>query len=180
MARTGNDDRGSDGPVLAQLGRVFGGFLRRGDDVERAVDEHTRPAVGNQLRRAGVGVNIGPGGARRSGELGDVGPAGGLQIRRPGFQVAAAAEVHLIKGSYQAACDANVMRLIGALHQWKVGGDITIKGKMVTLMGATGTLSGGGSSIKLGGGPVVITGTKVACEAPMIVKIGGTMKIGPG
>lgn len=95
-------------------------------------------------------------------------------------QIAAAAEVHLIKGSYQAACDSSVMRLIGALHQWKVGGDISIKGKMVTLLGATGTLTGGGSSLKLGGGPVVVTGSKVSIEAPMIVKVGGTMKIGPG
>jgi len=95
-------------------------------------------------------------------------------------QIAAAAEVHLIKGSYEAACDSSVTRLIGALHQWKAGGDITIKGKMVTLLGATGTLTGGGSSIKLGGGPVVITGNKVSVEAPMIVKVGGTMKIGPG
>ena len=93
----------------------------------------------------------------------------------------AAAEVHLIKGSYQATGDASVTRLIGALHQWKVGGDISIKGKMVTLLGATGTLTGGGSSIKLGGGPVVVTGSqRVTIEAPMIVKVGGTMKIGPG
>jgi type VI secretion system secreted protein VgrG len=95
-------------------------------------------------------------------------------------QIAAAAEVHLIKGSYQAASDGSVTRLIGALHQWKVGGDISIKGKMVTLLGATGTLTGGGSSIKLGGGPVVVTGSNVTIEAPMIVKVGGTMKIGPG
>ena len=95
-------------------------------------------------------------------------------------QIAAAAEVHLIKGSYSASCDAGVTRLIGALHQWKVGGDITLKGKKVTLVGVTGTLSAGGSSIKLGGGPVVITGSKVTIEAPMIVKVGGTLKIGPG
>jgi type VI secretion system secreted protein VgrG len=95
-------------------------------------------------------------------------------------QIAAAAEVHLIKGSYQAACDAGVKRLIGGLHQWKVGGGITLQGSKVTLVGATGTLSAGGSSIKLGGGPVVITGTKVSSTATGIVKIGGTMKIGPG
>ncbi len=95
-------------------------------------------------------------------------------------QVAAAAEVHLIKGGYEASCDDNVTRLIGALHQWKVGGDISLKGKKVTIVGVTGTLSGGGSSIKLGGGPVVITGSKVTIEAPMIAKVGGTMKIGPG
>ena len=95
-------------------------------------------------------------------------------------QVAEAAEVHLIKGSYEASCDAGVTRLIGALHQWKVGGDISLKGAKVTLVGVTGTLSAGGSSIKLGGGPVVITGSKVAIEAPVIIKAGGTMKIGPG
>ena len=55
-----------------------------------------------------------------------------------------------------------------------------IKGKKVTIVGATGTLSAGGSSIKLGGGPVVITGSKVTVEAPVIVKLGATLKIGPG
>jgi len=96
-------------------------------------------------------------------------------------QIAAAAEVHLVKGSYEASCDDKVTRLIGALHQWKVTGDITLKGDKVTLVGATGTLSVGGStSIKLGGGPVVITGSKVTVEAPLIIKLGATMKIGPG
>jgi type VI secretion system secreted protein VgrG len=95
-------------------------------------------------------------------------------------QVAAAAEVHLVKGSYEATCDDKVTRLIGALHQWKVGGDISLKGKKVTIVGATGTLSAGGSSIKLGGGPVVITGSKVTVEALAIVKLGATLKIGPG
>jgi type VI secretion system secreted protein VgrG len=95
-------------------------------------------------------------------------------------QIAAAAEVHLVKGSYEASCDDKVTRLIGALHQWKVGGDISLKGKKVTIVGATGTLSAGGSSIKLGGGPVVITGSKVTVEAPVIVKMGATLKIGPG
>jgi type VI secretion system secreted protein VgrG len=96
-------------------------------------------------------------------------------------QVAAAAEVHLTKGAYEATCDDKVTRLIGALHQWKVTGDISLKGDKVTLVGATGTLSVGGStSIKLGGGPVVITGSKVTVEAPLIIKVGATMKIGPG
>jgi type VI secretion system secreted protein VgrG len=94
--------------------------------------------------------------------------------------VATAAEVHLIKGGYDASCDASVTRLIGGLHQWKVGGDISIKGDKVTIVGATGTLTGGGSTLKLGGGPVVIQGTKVAIEAALITKVGGTMKIGPG
>ncbi|HEY3818787.1 MAG TPA: type VI secretion system tip protein TssI/VgrG [Polyangiaceae bacterium] len=95
-------------------------------------------------------------------------------------QTAAAAEVHLIKGSYQAACDDAVKRLIGGVHQWKAGGDISLKGKNVKIVGVTGTLSAGGSSIKLGGGPVVITGSKVTSEAPIIKYTGGTMKLGPG
>jgi type VI secretion system secreted protein VgrG len=95
-------------------------------------------------------------------------------------QIAAAAEVHLIKGGYQASCDGSVTRLIGGLHQWNVSGDISIKGKMVTIGGATGTLSGGGSTIKLGGGPVLLQGSKVAVEAAMVVKLGGSMKLGPG
>jgi type VI secretion system secreted protein VgrG len=95
-------------------------------------------------------------------------------------QIAAAAEVHLIKGSYEATCDGSVTRLIGGLHQWKVGKDISIKGKMVTLVGATGTLKGGSSVLKLGGGPVLLQGSKVAIETPLIIKMGGTMKLGPG
>jgi len=95
-------------------------------------------------------------------------------------QVASAAEVHLVKGGYDASCDASVTRLIGGLHQWNVGGDISIKGDKVTIVGATGTLTGGGSTIKLGGGPIVIQGSTVTIEAAMITKVGGTMKIGPG
>ena len=95
-------------------------------------------------------------------------------------QIAAAAEVHLIKGGYDASCDASVTRLIGGIHQWNAGGDISIKGDKVTIVGATGALTGGGSTIKLGGGPVVIKGSKVAIEAALITKVGGSMKIGPG
>jgi type VI secretion system secreted protein VgrG len=124
--------------------------------------------VGNLTEKAGL-VKI----LLAKGSIGET-------VTGPKNQIAAAAEVHLIKGSYSASCDDKVTRLIGALHQWKVGGDISLKGKKVTLVGVTGTFSAGGSSIKLGGGPVVITGSKVAIEAPMIVKVGGTMKIGPG
>ena len=92
----------------------------------------------------------------------------------------AAAQVHLIKGSYQADCDDAVKRLIGGVHKWQAGTAITLKGKNVRIVGATGTLSAGGSSIKLGGGPVVITGSKVTSEAPIIKYTGGTMKLGPG
>jgi type VI secretion system secreted protein VgrG len=94
--------------------------------------------------------------------------------------VAAAAAIHLTKGGLDNSCDASVTRMIGALHQWKVGGDISLKGDKVMILGATGTFTGGGSVIKLGGGPAVLTGSKVTIEAPLIVKVGGTMKIGPG
>jgi type VI secretion system secreted protein VgrG len=93
---------------------------------------------------------------------------------------AAAAELHLIKGGYEASCDAAVTRMIGGLHMLKVDGDISIKGQMVSLIGGVGTLKGGGSDFKLGGGPVVIKGSAINLEAPMIVKAGGSMKLGPG
>jgi type VI secretion system secreted protein VgrG len=125
--------------------------------------------VGNLTEKAGLAKLI-----LAKGNVGET-------VTGPKSQIAIAAEVHLIKGGYSATCDAGVKRLIGALHQWKVTGDITLKGDKVTIVGVTGTLSVGGSSyIKLGGGPVVIKGTKVTTEAPMIVKVGGTMKIGPG
>lgn len=95
-------------------------------------------------------------------------------------QIAAAAEIHLIKGGYEASCDADVTRIVGGLHQWKVAGDVTIKGNSVMIVGATGTFTAGGSTFKLGGGPVLMKGSKIAVEAPMIMKVGGTMKIGPG
>ena len=93
---------------------------------------------------------------------------------------AAAGEIHLIKGGYEASCDAAVTRLVGGLHMCKVDGDISIKGKMVTLLGGVGTFKGGSSEVKLGGGPIVIKGSAVAVQAAMIVKLGGTMKLGPG
>ena len=95
-------------------------------------------------------------------------------------QLAAAAELHLVKGGYDASCDSSVTRLVGGLHQWKIGGDISIKGKMVTIAGAVGALKGGGSEIKLGGGPVAMKGSNITIESPMIIKVGGTMKLGPG
>jgi type VI secretion system secreted protein VgrG len=92
-------------------------------------------------------------------------------------QTAAAAEVHLIKGGYQASCDQNLTRMVGGLHQWKVAGDIVIKGAMVTIAGASGTFAAGGSTLKLGGGPVVLQGSTITTEAGMITKIGGTTKL---
>jgi type VI secretion system secreted protein VgrG len=92
-------------------------------------------------------------------------------------QVALAAELHLIKGGYESDVDGDLKRLIGGLHQWKIGEDISIKGKNVTLVGATGTLKGGGSVVKLGGGPVLLQGSKVSIEAPAIVKMSTSLKI---
>jgi type VI secretion system secreted protein VgrG len=96
-------------------------------------------------------------------------------------QTTLAAEVHLIKGSLQTSTTAGgYKRMVGGIHQWKVGGDIAIKGDKVIIVGATGQFTASGSSLKLGGGPVLVKGSTVSITAPIVTKIGGTKKLGPG
>lgn len=93
---------------------------------------------------------------------------------------ASAAEVHLVKGTLSHSCDAAVTQLIGGLHYEKIGGDYSVSAPMITLVGAVGDFKAGGSNLKLGGGPIVAKGSKITIESAMVVKMGSSLKMGPG
>jgi len=90
-----------------------------------------------------------------------------------------AAELHLVSGNVDNASDASVTNLVGGLHYEKIGGEYSVKAPIVAMLGAIGDLKGGGSKLKLGGGPVVLEGSKIAIETAMLVKLGGSLKMGP-
>ncbi|MBN2197044.1 MAG: type VI secretion system tip protein VgrG [Polyangiaceae bacterium] len=92
----------------------------------------------------------------------------------------AAAELHLTKGNLEMNCDAGVTNLVGGLHYQKLDGDFVVSAPSITLVGAVGILKGGSSTLKLGGGPVVAKGSAIGMEAAMIVKMGGSLKLGNG
>ncbi|HTJ82230.1 MAG TPA: type VI secretion system tip protein TssI/VgrG [Polyangiaceae bacterium] len=89
-----------------------------------------------------------------------------------------AADIHLVKGSYSTTSGASTTTLVGGLRYVKAGGDYSVKAPMITLIGATGTLKGGSSELKLGGGPIVVTGSKIAIETALLVKLGTSLKMG--
>jgi type VI secretion system secreted protein VgrG len=91
-----------------------------------------------------------------------------------------AAELHLIKGSMANSCGGAVTSIIGGLHYQKIDGAYAVKGKMLTLVGGVGIFKGGSSEVKLGGGPITITGSAITIQAPMIVKMGSSLKMGSG
>jgi type VI secretion system secreted protein VgrG len=91
-----------------------------------------------------------------------------------------AAELHLVTGNWDQASDASVTNLIGGLHYQKVAGEYSVKAPIIALIGAIGEFKGGGSSLKLGGGPVVLTGSAIAIETALLVKLGGSLKMGAG
>jgi type VI secretion system secreted protein VgrG len=93
-------------------------------------------------------------------------------------QQSLAAELHMTKADLTQNCDGTVTTMVGGLHYQKIDGDLVIKAPMVTLLGAVGSFKGGSSTLKLGGGPVVAKGTKIAIEGAMIVKMGGSLKMG--
>lgn len=93
---------------------------------------------------------------------------------------AAAAEIHLVKGSLSQSCEAAVTQLVGGLHYQKIAGDYSVSAPMITLLGAIGDFKAGGSNLKLGGGPIVLKSSKITTEGAMIIKMGGSLKIGPG
>ncbi len=89
-----------------------------------------------------------------------------------------AAELHLVKGAMSSSSDASVTQLVGGLHYEKIAGDFTVSAPIIALIGAIGDFKGGGSNVKLGGGPIVIKGSKVAIETALLVKLGGSLKMG--
>jgi type VI secretion system secreted protein VgrG len=90
-----------------------------------------------------------------------------------------AAELHLVSGNMDNASEASVTNMVGGIHYEKLGGEYSVKAPIIALLGAIGDLKGGGSTLKLGGGPVVLQGSKVAITTAMLVKLGGSLKIGP-
>ncbi|MEO7092897.1 MAG: type VI secretion system tip protein TssI/VgrG, partial [Polyangiales bacterium] len=94
-------------------------------------------------------------------------------------QTYAAAEVHLTKGNFETSCDSMTTQLVGGLHYLKIGGNYSVKAKMITLLGAVGAFKGGAGEMKLGGGPVVIKGSTIAFTAQgLIMKMGTALKMG--
>lgn len=91
-----------------------------------------------------------------------------------------AAELDIVKGSHAASSDAAFTSLVGGLRLVKAGGDYTVKAPMITLLGATGSLKGGDSEIKMGGGPMVVKGSKITIDTALLVKLGTSLKMGPG
>lgn len=91
-----------------------------------------------------------------------------------------AAELHLVSGNVDNASEDSVTHLVGGLHYAKVAGEYSVKAPIIALIGAIGEFKGGGSSLKLGGGPVVLTGSEVKIETALLVKLGGSLKMGAG
>ena len=89
-----------------------------------------------------------------------------------------AAELHLVTGNWDLASDAGVTQLIGGVHYQKVAGEYSVKAPVIALIGAVGKFKGGGSELKLGGGPVVLTGSAITIETALLVKLGGSLKMG--
>jgi type VI secretion system secreted protein VgrG len=95
-------------------------------------------------------------------------------------QTSIAAELHVTKGALVQAGAATVTNLVGGLHYQKLNGDLVIKAPLVTMLGAVGIFKGGASTLKLGGGPIVAKGSKIAVKGAMVVKLGASLKMGPG
>jgi type VI secretion system secreted protein VgrG len=91
---------------------------------------------------------------------------------------AAAAEIRIVKGAYSTDVSTGTRNLVGGLHYQKVAGDYSVSAPMIALVGAVGIFKGGGSELKLGGGPVVLKGSAVSVETALLVKLGGSLKIG--
>ncbi len=89
-----------------------------------------------------------------------------------------AADLHVVSGSMATEVDGMITNLIGALHYSKVAGDFSVTAPMITLVGAVGVFKGGSSEVKLGGGPITIKGSKITVDAPLIVKLGSSLKLG--
>jgi type VI secretion system secreted protein VgrG len=92
-------------------------------------------------------------------------------------QTSLAAEVHVTRGNNSTTSKAAVTSMVGAIHYQKITGDYVVKSPMITLLGAVADIAGGSSSLKLGGGPIVMKGSKIALDAPLIIRLGATLKL---
>ncbi|MCU0687906.1 MAG: type VI secretion system tip protein VgrG, partial [Polyangiaceae bacterium] len=88
------------------------------------------------------------------------------------------AELHHITGDSVSNCEASATTMVGGLHYRKVGDEFVVKSSAITLVGAIGEFKAGGSVLKLGGGPIIIKGSKITIKAPLIVKMGASLKLG--
>ena len=91
-------------------------------------------------------------------------------------QTSAAAEVHVNRANHATSCGGPVTTLAGAIHYQKIDGDYAVKAPMITLLGAAADIKGGSSTLKLGGGPIVAKGSRIALDAPMVIKMGASLK----
>lgn len=91
-------------------------------------------------------------------------------------QNSAAAEVHVNRANHNTNCDGPVTTMVGALHYQKVDGDYVVKAPMITLLGGVADIKGGSSTLKLGGGPLVAKGSRISLDAPMVIKMGSSLK----
>jgi type VI secretion system secreted protein VgrG len=94
-------------------------------------------------------------------------------------QTSTAAELHLTKASLNFKA-ASVTNLVGGLHYQKIAGNLIVKAATINIAGGVGIFRAAGSEIKLGGGPVVLKGAKIAIKSALIVKMGSSLKLGPG
>lgn len=95
-------------------------------------------------------------------------------------QISSAGELHLTQASLTNKCGAGVSTLIGGLHYQTIAGDLIVSAPTINLIGGVGVFRAAGSELKLGGAPVVIKGSKIAIKAALVVKMGGSLKLGPG
>ncbi len=87
-----------------------------------------------------------------------------------------AAELHMVSALTTSA--SGVKQLIGGVHLQKIAGDLVVTAPKIIIGGGVGKFNGGGSSINLNGGPVTLTGSKIAIEAAVVVKMASELKIG--
>jgi type VI secretion system secreted protein VgrG len=88
----------------------------------------------------------------------------------------AAAAIHLVQGAYTTEAGANLAYTVGGIHLRKIVADYSVTAPTISLMGALGVLIAGSSRIALSGGPMTLKASKISIKAPMIRRVGGTIK----
>jgi type VI secretion system secreted protein VgrG len=89
----------------------------------------------------------------------------------------AAAAVHLVQGAYTTEAGAGLAYTVGGIHMRKIAADYVVSAPTISLVGVMGLLKAGSSKIALSGGPLTLKASKISIKAPMIRRVGGTIKI---
>jgi type VI secretion system secreted protein VgrG len=89
----------------------------------------------------------------------------------------AAAAVHLVQGAYTTQAGAGLAYTVGGIHMRKIAADYVVTAPTISLVGVMGLLKAGSSKIALSGGPLTLKASKISIKAPMIRRVGGTIKI---